>query len=147
MVLDPGHTAYHPVLLKDRIIAPAHIAAHNLRAVDLFIEVLRREAEALVSRRNILWSSRALGGIIVYMKLKKASPNFSRNRWLQQWSNARTALAQQKKEELRAMTQKQALAASDALLNLGAVSKLNPSRAFTSGLVEQQALFQKLISR
>lgn len=56
-------------------------------------------------------------------------------------------LAEQKRKELREMTPEQALAASDALLQIGASSELSPSRRKSSGLVEQQALFHKTHSK
>jgi hypothetical protein len=65
-------------------------------------------------------------------------------RWAEQWKFAATALAQQKRKELREMTSEAALAASDALLEIGAVSELSPSRRTSSGLVEQQALSHKM---
>ncbi len=67
-------------------------------------------------------------------------------KWIKQWKRAETALAQQKKKELQEMTPEQALAASEALLELGADSRLNPTRRISSGLVEQQALFHKTSS-
>jgi hypothetical protein len=77
----------------------------------------------------------------------KTQPSPTREeQWLRQWRDARIALAEQRKKDLRAMTREQALAASDALLNLAEVSRLHPSRLSTSGLVEQQALFKKLVS-
>ena len=64
--------------------------------------------------------------------------------WVGQWRHAATVLARQKRKELREMTSEEALAASDALLEIGASSELSPSRKTNSGLVEQQALFHKI---
>lgn len=60
--------------------------------------------------------------------------------WMQQWRSAGVALAEQRADELRAMTDEQALAASEALLEIGASLPLSPERWTTSGLVIQQAL-------
>ena len=64
-------------------------------------------------------------------------------KWIEQWKRAETALAEQRTKELQEMTPEQALDASEALLELGAKSRLSPARRFSSGLVEQQALFHK----
>lgn len=77
----------------------------------------------------------------------KASAVSPEKRWVEQWKRASDALEEQRARELREMTPEDALAASDALLELGAKTRLNPSRAQTSGLVEQQALFHKKSSR
>ena len=71
------------------------------------------------------------------MTIKEAS---FQEKWIEQWKRAETLLAQQKKKELQEMTPEQALDVSEALLELGANSRLNPTRSITSGLVEQQAL-------
>lgn len=67
--------------------------------------------------------------------------------WVERWGAAGTALDEQRRRELRDMTPGQALAASDALLSIGATAYRPPAREATSGLVEQQALFQKLARR
>jgi hypothetical protein len=64
--------------------------------------------------------------------------------WLAQWEAARAALAEQRGRELAEMTAAQALAAADALLALGAGLPLDAARQASSGLVEQQALLQRL---
>jgi hypothetical protein len=66
--------------------------------------------------------------------------------WMAQWQHATVALAEQRRRELRAMSDQQALAASDALLSLAPLVPLNPSRLIDSGLVRQQALFHQRIA-
>jgi hypothetical protein len=63
--------------------------------------------------------------------------------WMAQWRTASAALAEQRKQELRAMSAREALAASDALLSLALLIPLPPSRSTGSGLVRQQALFHR----
>jgi hypothetical protein len=63
--------------------------------------------------------------------------------WMQQWREAAVALADQKAHELRTMTDVQALAASEALLDIGASLPISPERRMTSGLVIQQALLHR----
>jgi hypothetical protein len=60
-----------------------------------------------------------------------------------QWRRASVALEGQRRRELRALTSQAALAASDALLSLGATLPLDSSRLTSSGLVRQQALFHR----
>ncbi len=62
-------------------------------------------------------------------------------RWLAQWRHAGAALAEQRRRELRALTDEEALAATEALLELGASLPISRARLVTSGLVAQQALF------
>lgn len=62
-------------------------------------------------------------------------------RWAQQWSEAAGALEEQGRSELRALTPKRALAASDALLSIVPPGDLAADRHSHSGLVEQQRLF------
>lgn len=60
-----------------------------------------------------------------------------------QWRGAAVALAEQREKELRALTDAEALAASEALLSLAALLPLRPDRLTTSGLVCQQALLHR----
>ena len=60
-----------------------------------------------------------------------------------QWRRAALALEEQHKRELRALSEAEGLAASDALLSLALVLPLDPSRLTNSGLVHQQALFHR----
>ena len=64
--------------------------------------------------------------------------------WLRQWRAATAALKEQKAAELRAMTDNEARALSEALLSLADTSFLPPWRKTRSGLVEQQRLFHQL---
>ncbi len=64
--------------------------------------------------------------------------------WVEQWQRAAVALAEQHRRELRALSDRDALAASDALLSLAPLlAAYRRPRAPASGLVEQQALFQR----
>ncbi len=58
-------------------------------------------------------------------------------RWMQQWRVAAKELPLRKAAELAALTDEQALAATEALLSLA-----TPPPERGSGLVEQQRLFQ-----
>ncbi len=61
--------------------------------------------------------------------------------WVDAWRRAAPMLEEERRRRLRALTQDEAAAAIDALFNLS-VSLARP-RA-TTGLVEQQRLFQKV---
>jgi len=58
--------------------------------------------------------------------------------WAAQWVSAGPALARVRAEELAALTPAQALAASDALLAIGATTPLPASRRTWSGLIDLQ---------
>lgn len=60
-----------------------------------------------------------------------------------QWRRAAIELEQQRRQELRALSPGDALAASDSLLSLALVLPLDPARLTDSGLVRQQALFHR----
>ena len=62
---------------------------------------------------------------------------------MMQWRRAALALEEQRKRELRALSDQEALAASDALLALAVVLPLDARRLTGSGLVRQQALFHR----
>jgi hypothetical protein len=64
-------------------------------------------------------------------------------RWMGQWRQAAVALARQRRAELRALSDRDALAASHALLALVSVVVLPLDRLRDSGLVQQQALFHR----
>jgi hypothetical protein len=66
-----------------------------------------------------------------------------RRRWVEQWQAAREALRLQRASELAALSDDEALAAADALLTVADVVELPAALRTWSGLVEQQALFQK----
>lgn len=63
--------------------------------------------------------------------------------WMSQWRRAAAALERQRKEELRALSEREGLAASEALLSLFPLLPLDPDRITSSGLVQQQALFHR----
>ena len=63
--------------------------------------------------------------------------------WVVQWKEAGPALAAQRREEIKHLTDEQALAASEALLSLVTTVTLSSGRRHWSGLVEQQALFHR----
>ncbi len=60
---------------------------------------------------------------------------------MMQWRRAAVALEEQRKRELRALSDQEALAASDALLSPALILPLDASRLTDSGLARQQALF------
>jgi len=62
---------------------------------------------------------------------------------MKQWRRAAVALEDQRKPELEALTDQQALAASDALLSLVENLPIDVGRLTGSGLVRQQALFHR----
>ena len=64
-------------------------------------------------------------------------------RWVEQWRRAAVALEEQRRAELRAMSDRDALAASEALLSMALVIPLKPERITDSGLVQQQSLFHR----
>jgi hypothetical protein len=61
--------------------------------------------------------------------------------WLQQWKSAEVALAGVHRDELRNLTDADALSASDALLSLS--GEISDDRWASSGLIEQQRLFMR----
>ncbi len=61
--------------------------------------------------------------------------------WARQWQQAAPALAERRLQELQAMSEEAALAASENLLSLAEGLALGEARLRWSGLVEQQALF------
>ena len=63
--------------------------------------------------------------------------------WIRQWKNAGEALTEQRRSDLRRMTDAEALAAAENLLSLVETVTLNPARSVSSGLVEQQALLHR----
>lgn len=63
--------------------------------------------------------------------------------WMSQWRCAAGALERQRNDELRSLSERDALAASEALLSLFSLIKLNPDRITSSGLVQQQELFHR----
>jgi hypothetical protein len=64
-------------------------------------------------------------------------------RWMDAWRLAAVALEEVKREELQAMTEEEACAASDMLLSMGPFPESGRARSETSGLVEQQRIFMR----
>jgi hypothetical protein len=63
--------------------------------------------------------------------------------WMQQWREAEKYLRHVKREELRAMTDADAVAAFNAVDMPPELVWRSPERIHGSGLVEQQRIFQK----
>ena len=63
--------------------------------------------------------------------------------WARQWRDAAEALADQRRRDLRQMSEADALAAADNLLSLAKTVLLSPARRASSGLVEQQAILHR----
>ena len=63
--------------------------------------------------------------------------------YVRQWADTGRLLEQQRWRELSSLTQERALEASDALIAAALGVPLPLSRRTWSGLVEQQALFQR----
>lgn len=72
-----------------------------------------------------------------------ALPDAAHAEWMRQWRGAAQALAEDRRTRLAALTEEEALVASDAALSLAGSVPLSPARRTTSGLVQQQALFQQ----
>ena len=66
--------------------------------------------------------------------------------WAEQWRDAAGALADQRRRDLRRMSEADALAAAENLLSLAETVILNPARLASSGLVEQQAILHRRTS-
>lgn len=66
--------------------------------------------------------------------------------WLGQWQDAAAALQQQKANDLRSLSASEARQAAGTLLSLAGQIYHDPKRWRTSGLVEQQRWFQKLMT-
>lgn len=65
-----------------------------------------------------------------------------RHEWMRQWRRAAVALAEVRQRELAQMTDATALAAAERVL-ASWVMRVPPQINATSGLVEQQRLFQR----
>jgi len=63
--------------------------------------------------------------------------------WMKQWRAAEVALRQVKREELRAMTDAQAIAAFNSLDTPPELGYRSPERLNSEGLIEQQRIFGK----
>jgi hypothetical protein len=71
------------------------------------------------------------------------SPDPAHVAWMRQWREAETALSEDRRARLAALTEEQALAASDAALSLVGTLPRSALNLTTSGLVKQQALFAR----
>ncbi len=67
--------------------------------------------------------------------------------WLEQWRAAGPALEAVRRRELRDLTDEEALAATDELLSMAGSTPLPRERRVWSGLVVQQALLHRHVSR
>ena len=63
--------------------------------------------------------------------------------WMQQWRKAAPALEEQRRRELRLLSDDDALAASEAVLSLALLTPITRARLTDSGLVSQQRLFHR----
>jgi len=69
-------------------------------------------------------------------------------RWVDTWKTAGPELERIKREELRAMTEQEALLRVERVMNSRAPDRWNrPDRRTSSGLIEQQRLFAGLRER
>ena len=62
---------------------------------------------------------------------------------MEQWRNAATALEEQRRRELQSLSDRDAVAASEAILALALLTPIPPARLTDSGLVRQQGLFHR----
>jgi hypothetical protein len=77
------------------------------------------------------------------LKIHLAETPEEQKQWMKQWRNAAIALRQVKREELRAMTDEDAVRAFNSLDLPPHDFPRAPDRMDGSGLVEQQRIFQK----
>ena len=75
--------------------------------------------------------------------MKLATTPEEQRRWVEQWRRAAVALAEMKRYELQRLTDEQAWRETEDLLSL---VDYYPRHSETSGLVEQQAWFQRFRS-
>lgn len=76
-------------------------------------------------------------------KLRMAETPEEQKQWMAQWRSAEKALLEVKREELRALTDEEAQATSDLLLEDVANFYIPPRQKDFSGLVEQQRIFMR----
>lgn len=76
-------------------------------------------------------------------KIRMAETPEEQKQWMAQWRLAEKALLEVKREELRALTDEEAQATSDLLLEGVAEFYIPPRQRDFSGLVEQQRIFAK----
>lgn len=80
-------------------------------------------------------------------KLRFAETPEEQKIWMAQWRSAEAALLEVKREELRALTDEDVLAACDLLLADADQFYVPPKLKTSSGLVEQQRIFMRAHSR
>lgn len=78
---------------------------------------------------------------------KAATGDEQLRRWVAQWRFAAIELPRQKRRELRALTEKEAIATADMLLDMKSNGWSPPERRVSSGFVEQQRLFARLAEK
>jgi uncharacterized protein YcbX len=76
-------------------------------------------------------------------KLHLAETPEEQKRWMAQWREAEVALLEVKREELRALSDEEALAVCDILLAEADEFYIPPRAKTSSGLVEQQRIFMR----
>ena len=77
------------------------------------------------------------------MEIHLAETPEEQRKWMEQWRSAAITLRQVKREELRAMTDEDAVRAFNALDCPPELGYRNPERANSEGLIEQQRIFGK----
>ncbi len=70
-------------------------------------------------------------------------PNPDHLAWIKQWKSASVALGEHSSNELRQMTEKQCRQAIERIFEHADNIILDPNRASTSGLIEQQKYFMR----
>ncbi len=76
-------------------------------------------------------------------KLRFAETPEEQKKWMAQWRSAEAALLEIKREEMRALTDEDVLAACDLLLADADEFYVAPENKISSGLVEQQRIFMR----
>ncbi len=76
-------------------------------------------------------------------KVRLAETPEEQKKWMAQWRLAEVALLEVKREELRALTDDEALDACDIVLANAEEFYVSPQMKTSSGLVEQQRIFMR----
>jgi hypothetical protein len=76
-------------------------------------------------------------------KLRFAETPEEQQKWMQQWRSAEAALLEVKREELRAMTDEEAIFSFNALDLPPEMIYRAPDRLHSPGFIEQQRIFRK----
>ena len=101
---------------------------------------MHQEVVRAISDFKVTESARGLGSLI----MKLATTPEEQRRWMEQWRNAAVALEEVKRMELMELTEEEAWRRTEALLSLPKPWRRPDSEC---GLVEQQALFRRLIGQ